>query len=73
MKSEKKLIAKIHHRQGVRHVVANKVQLALTILKELESERAVEPRLIKRAILDLRVILRFLDKQALSEKNSKRG
>ena len=67
--SDRKLVTRVHRRQAVRHVVANKVQLALTILKELESERAVEPRLIKRAILDLRVILRFLDRQHSKEKS----
>ena len=61
MVQHKKLVTKIHHRQGVRHVVANKVQLALTILKELESERAVEPRLIKRAVRDLEAIVKFMD------------
>ena len=57
---KKKLVAQIHRRQRVRHVVANKIQLALTILKELESERAVEPRLMKRAIRDLEEIVRAL-------------
>ena len=71
--ADKKLVVRVHRRQRVRHVVANKVQLALTILKELESERAVEPRLIKRAILDLCAILRFLDRRERSEKkDSKR-
>lgn len=64
--ADRKLVARIHRRQGVRHVVANKVQLALTILKELESERTVEPRLIKRAVRDLEAIVKFMNESAKS-------
>jgi hypothetical protein len=72
-KDDKKLVQKVHRRQRVRHVVANKLQLALLALQELRDGRIVAPRLIKRAVFDLRVILRFLDRQARSERSNKRG
>ena len=56
-----KLVQKVHRRQRVRHVVANKLQLALTVLGELEDKRTVPPKLIKRAIKDLRAVMRFVD------------
>lgn len=63
MANSRKLVARVHRRQAVRHVVANKLQLALLALQELREGRVVAPRLIKRAVFDLRVILRFLDRQ----------
>ncbi len=62
----KKLVARVQRRQRVRHVVANKLQLALLALQELREGRVVAPKLIKRAVFDLRVILRFLDRQERS-------
>ena len=59
-----RVLTRIHKKQRVQHVVANKVQLALTILKELESERAVEPRLIKRAVRDLEAIVSYVNERA---------
>jgi hypothetical protein len=64
--ADRKLVERVHRRQAVRHVVANKVQLALTILKELELEHAVEPRLIKRAIKDLKAIVKYLNERTKS-------
>ena len=63
MSSTSKLVREVHRRQATRHVIANKLQLALTVLRELENEKVVQPKLIKRAAFDLKVILRFLDRQ----------
>ena len=59
--ADKKLIARVHRRQTVRHVVANKIQLALIVLRELEEGRVVPRRLAERAIKDLRAVMRFVD------------
>ena len=56
-----KLIQKVHRRQHVRHVIANKIQLALTVLQELEDKRAVPRELIKRAVRDLRAVMEWVD------------
>ena len=70
--AHKKLVARIHRRQATRHIVANKIQLALLALQELREGRVVAPKLIRRAVFDLRVILRFLDRQERSEKKGNR-
>lgn len=60
-KADRKLVARVHRRQAVRHVVANKLQLALTVLRELEEGRVVPRSLAERAIKDLRAVMRFVD------------
>jgi len=62
-----RLVQKVHRRQRVRHVVANKLQLALIVLQELEDGRVVPRRLAERAIKDLEAVMRFVDR------SSKRG
>lgn len=57
-----KLPEKVHRSQGIRHVVANKLQLTLTILQELKEKRAVPRKLVDRAIGDLKAVMRFVDK-----------
>lgn len=56
-----KLVAKVHRRQAVRHVVANKLQLALTVLRELEEGRLVPRRLVERAVRDMEAVIGFID------------
>ena len=68
----RKLVARVHRRQATRHVVANKLQLALTVLQELEDDRLVEPRLVKRAIRDLQEIVKWLDGKRGDENESTR-
>ena len=55
-----RLVRKVHRRQAVRHVVANKIQLALTVLRELEDGRVVPRKLAERAIKNLEEIMRFM-------------
>ena len=64
--ADRRLVARVHSRQRVRHVVANKLQLALIVLRELEDERAVPPELIQRAIKDLEAVMRFVDEKGSS-------
>jgi len=59
----KKLVARVHRRQATRHVVANKIQLALVVLREFEEGRIVPRRLAERAIADLEAIVKFLDRR----------
>lgn len=57
------IVPQIHRKQRVRHVAANKLTAALTVLRELRDSRTVSPRLIERAIKDLEALMAWVDKQ----------
>ena len=59
----RRLVAKVHRSQRLRHITANKLTPALTALRHLQEGKSVSPRLIQRAIQDLEEILRFVDKR----------
>ena len=63
--AHKKVVARVHRRQATRHVVANKLQLALTVLRELEDGRVVPRQLAERAIKDLRAVMRWVDREKI--------
>ena len=63
MKKHTKLVQKIHRRQRLRHVTANKLTAALTVLRELRDSRSVSPRLLERAIRDLEALMAWVDRQ----------
>ena len=56
-----KFVQKIHRRQRTRHVIANKLQLALTVLRELEDGRVVPRKLAEKAIKDLEAVIEWVD------------
>jgi len=52
---------KIHQSQLLRHVVANKITLPMTVLGEFSEGRSVDTALIERAIRDLKAIIQFVE------------
>ena len=52
---------KVHQSQLVRHVVANKITLPMTVLGELSEGKSVDIALIERAIRDLKAIIKFVE------------
>lgn len=54
-------VEKVHRRQRTRHLVANKLQLALTALRHLRDGGLVSRKLIERAIDDLEAIMELVD------------
>ena len=58
---ESAIIRRVARAQRVRDVVINKVMLSLTVLRELRDGRAVEPRLMVRAIQDLETLVASID------------
>ena len=52
---------KIHQSQLLRHVVANKITLPMTVLGELSEGMSVDTALIERAIRDLKAIIQFVE------------
>jgi len=57
------LVQKIHRRQRLRHIAANKLTAALTVLRELRNSRTVNPRLVERAIRDLEALMAWVDRK----------
>ena len=57
------IVQQIHHKQRLRHVTANKLTAALTVLRELRDSRSVSPRLLERAIRDLEALMAWVDRQ----------
>lgn len=47
--------------QRLRHLIANKLTLPLTVLRELRAGRAVEPRVVAQAIRDLDALMTLVD------------
>ena len=58
-----KLVRKAHRAQSLRHVAANKLTLALTVLQELQEGKSVSRGVISRAIRDLKAIMRWVDRR----------
>ena len=58
---ESAIVRRVARAQQLRHVVANKLTLPLTVLRELRDDRAVEPRVIAHAIRDLEALVASLD------------
>ncbi|MBI5569062.1 MAG: hypothetical protein HY914_03870 [Desulfomonile tiedjei] len=54
-------LEKIHQSQLLRHVVANKITLPMTVLGELSEGKSVDLVLIERAIRDLKAIIQFVE------------
>ena len=54
-------LEKVHKAQLLRHVVANKITLPMTVLGELSEGRSVDTALIERAIRDLKTIIQFVE------------
>ena len=63
MGKHRTIVQQIHHRQRLRHVAANKLTAALTVLRELQDSRTVSPRLVKQAIRDLEALMAWVDRQ----------
>lgn len=61
-------MTQIHRKQQLRHIAANKLVAALTVLRELRDSRTVSPRLVERAIKDLEALMAWVDR-----KGGKRG
>ena len=57
-----KLVQKVHRRQQLRHLTANKLTAALTVLHHLREGGLVSQKLIERAIRDLEAIMESVDK-----------
>ena len=54
-------LEKIHQSQLLRHVVANKITLPMTVLGELSEGKSVDVALIEQAIRDLKAIIKFVE------------
>ena len=60
--SKSTVVQRVVRAQRLRHVIANKLTLPLTVLRELHDGRAVEPRVISQAIQDLETLIALIDK-----------
>lgn len=58
-----KLVRKAHRAQSLRHIAANKLVLALTVLEEFRNGKSVSRKVIGRAIQDLKSIMRWVDRR----------
>ena len=61
---EQGVARRVARAQELRHVIANKLTLPLTVLRELNQGRAVPPRLLERAIKELEAIMTWVDQQS---------
>ena len=59
---EQSLVRRVARAQQLRHVIANKLTLPLTVLRELREGRAVPPRLVAQAIQDLEALMAWVDR-----------
>ena len=57
------IVRRVARTQRLRHLVANKLTLPLTVLRELHEGRSVEPRLLAKAIRDLDTLMASVDAQ----------
>lgn len=57
------IVQQVHRRQRLRHIAANKLTAALTVLRHLRDGQAVSPKLVERAIRDLEALMRRADKK----------
>ena len=56
------LVEKVHQEQAVRHVLANRLSLPLTVLSQLEAGKPVPPQTLRRAIAELKEAVRLFDR-----------
>jgi len=56
------LVEKVHQDQAVRHVLANRLSLPLTMLSQLEAGKLVPPQTLRRAIAELKEAVRMFDR-----------
>ncbi len=64
------LVEKVHNKQHLRHVLANKLTLPLTVLQELDAGHAVDPAIIRKAIRAMQQALALVD-EAESDASAK--
>ena len=57
------LVQKIHRRQQLRHIVANKLTAALTALRYVQEGQSISPKFLERAICDLEALMELVDKE----------
>ena len=60
---ESALVRRVARAQPLRHMVANKVTLPLTVLREQHAGRAVAPGALALAIRDLEALMAWVDEQ----------
>lgn len=60
---ESSVLRHVARAQQLRHLVANKLTLPLTVLRELQAGRSVEPRVVAQAIRDLDALMASVDAQ----------
>ena len=60
---ESDVVRRVARAQRLCHIVANKLTLPLTVLRELRDGRAVEPRVIAKAVEELESLIASLDAQ----------
>ena len=58
------VVRRVARQQWLRHLVANKLTLPLTVLRELRAGRPVEPRVVAQAIRDLDALMASVDARA---------
>lgn len=56
-------VQKVHRAQRTRHLVANKLTAALTVLRHLKDGGLVGQKLLERAIRDLEAIMELVDRR----------
>lgn len=59
----RKLLREVARTQALRHLVANKLTLPLTVLRCLRDGQPVPHRLFRQAVRDLEAIIRGVDRQ----------
>ena len=57
------IVQQIHRKQRLRHVAANKLTAALTVLRHLRENQSVSPRLLERAIRDLEALMAWVGRR----------
>ncbi len=55
------LVERIHNKQQLGHILANKLTLPLTVLQELDAGRAVAPTIIRKAIRAMQQAIALVD------------
>ena len=63
MGKHRTIVQQIHRRQRLRHIVANKLTPALTVLRYLREGKLVSPKLLEQAILDLEALMELVDRE----------
>ncbi len=55
------LVERVHKKQGLRHILANKLTLPLTVLQELDAGHTVDPATIRKAIRAMQQAIALVD------------